>query len=89
MTWDALVHKQSYKEIKYITVAVIVVLLGFLNEIWIRCGQAVFVIYNYESIALAILQIQATVFTLSIALIHMYTNYFNHRWMWIFLCMIS
>lgn len=42
MTWDALVHKQSNKEIKYIIVAVIVVLLGFLNEIWIRCGQAVF-----------------------------------------------
>lgn len=81
MTWDALVHKQSNKEIKYIIVAVIVVLLGFLNEIWIRCGQAVFVVHNYESIALAILQIQATVFTLSIALIALLAGFITDRYL--------
>lgn len=81
MTWDALVHKQSYKEIKYIIVAVVVVLLGFLNEIWIHNANIVLVIHNYEAIALAILQIQATVFTLSIALIALLAGFITDRYL--------
>lgn len=81
MTWDALVHKQKNKEIKYIIGASVVILLGCLNEVYIRWGQAVFVVYNYESIALAILQIQATVFTLSIALIALLAGFITDRYL--------
>lgn len=81
MTWDALVHKQKNKEIKYIIGASVVILLGCLNELWIRRWQAVFVVHNYESIALAILQIQATVFTLSIALIALLAGFITDRYL--------
>lgn len=81
MTWDALVHKQKYKEMQYIIGAVILVLFGLLNEIWIRWGQAALVVHNYESIALAILQIQATVFTLSIALIALLAGFITDRYL--------
>lgn len=81
MTWDALVHKQKNKEMKYIMGASVVILLGCLNEIWIRRWQAGFVVHNYESIALAILQIQATVFTLSIALIALLAGFITDRYL--------
>lgn len=81
MPWDALVYKQKNKELKYIIGASVVILLGCLNEICIRWGQAVFVVHNYESIALAILQIQATVFTLSIALIALLAGFITDRYL--------
>lgn len=81
MKWEELLHKQHSKEMKYIIGAGIVTLLGCLNEVYIRWGQAVFVVHNYESIALAILQIQATVFTLSIALIALLAGFITDRYL--------
>lgn len=63
----ALARKQSYKEIKYITVLVIVVLHGFLNEILIHNTDTVLMINHYESIVLTILKIQASIVTIYIS----------------------
>lgn len=67
--WIKIQKERAKKEIKYIFCAVIILFVAIIGEIIPRMWKTWFPIRNYDSISLVIIQIQATVQTLSIALL--------------------
>lgn len=67
--WKQLVKKQKSKEVRIIVLLTIILIIGIVGDIVAACGRHIYTVPNYDAVSLAVIQIQATVFTLTIALI--------------------
>ena len=67
--WEQLVKKQKSKEIGIIVLLIVIFAIGVVGDIAAASGRYIYAVPNYDAISLATIQIQATVFALTIALI--------------------
>jgi len=67
--WKQLVKKQQSKEIRILVILTIILTIGIACDIAVACGRHFYTVRNYDSVSLVAIQVQATVFTLTIALI--------------------
>ena len=67
--WEQLVNKQKSKEIRIIVFLSVILTIGIACDIAVACGRHFYTVRNYDSVSLVAIQVQATVFTLTIALI--------------------
>ena len=63
-----MVKKQKSKEIGIIVLLIVIFAIGIVGDTVAACGRHIYTVPNYDAVSLAVIQIQATVFTLTIAL---------------------
>lgn len=67
--WGQIVQKQKSKEIRLIILLIVILTIGIVSDIAVACGRYTYTVHNYYEVSLAAIQVQATVFALTIALI--------------------
>lgn len=67
--WEQLVKRQKCKEKRIIIILTVILVIGILSDIAVASGRCFYTVQNYDAVSLATIQVQSTVFTLTIALI--------------------
>lgn len=69
MDWKNLKKKIKKEEQAYVYVILAITIVSIIDEVIVKNGHAILYVLNYDAVSLVVIQIQATVQTLSIALL--------------------
>lgn len=67
--WKTEVKEIKKKELQYCCLMVAIVAIGIGSEFLAKSGRSIFYVLNYDEVSLVLIQVQATLFTLTIALV--------------------
>lgn len=81
MTWKEIKEKTKRTERIYIAILALILALGIVDELFLHLHGALLEIYNFDSVCLTLLSIQATVSTLVITILSLMTNKMDTSYM--------
>ena len=67
--WEKVVEEIKEKEVRHFCLMLIIMVIGIAIEIATKSGTNIFCVLNYDEVSLVLIQVQATLFTLTIALV--------------------
>ncbi len=67
--WETEVKRVKKRELIYCCLMLITVVIGIGSELIVKSGKSIFYVLNYNEVSSVLIQVQATIFTLTIALV--------------------
>ena len=67
--WEIVVNERKNKEGQHCLLMLVIMLIGILIEIATKSERNIFYVLNFDEVSLVLIQVQATLFTLTIALV--------------------